>query len=88
MILFSDLLPAHAFGCDTVACYFGLGKGAVIKTLRTEFHFEHYGISNACMENVIAEASKFILCCYGMKKALSMSISTVPPFLTGSQPFK
>ena len=29
-----NLLPAHALsGCDTVACYFGVGKGATIKTL-------------------------------------------------------
>lgn len=31
-----DLLAAHALsGCDTVASYFGIGKGKVLKVLRT-----------------------------------------------------
>ena len=29
-----DLLAAHALsGCDTTACYFGIGKGTIVKTL-------------------------------------------------------
>ena len=29
-----NLLSAHALsGCDTTACYFGIGKGTVVKTL-------------------------------------------------------
>ena len=32
-----DQLAAHALrGCDTSSCYFGIGKGKVVKTLRTQ----------------------------------------------------
>ena len=31
-----DLSAAHALsGCDTTACYFGIGKGIIVKTLKT-----------------------------------------------------
>ncbi|KAK1894322.1 DNA-directed RNA polymerases I II and III subunit RPABC1 [Dissostichus eleginoides] len=33
-----NLLPAHAIsGCDTVASYYGLGKGSVIKVLKAGY---------------------------------------------------
>ena len=70
----ADLLPAHAIsGCDTVACYFGIGKGAVVKVLKTGFHFNFLGNSKSRMEDVFTEASNFILSCYGIKNASSMS---------------
>ena len=34
-----DLLAADAFsGCDTTACYFGFGKGTIVKTLKHRIH--------------------------------------------------
>ena len=39
-----DLLVCHALsGCDTVACYFGLGKVKSLKTLRAGFSFSCLG---------------------------------------------
>ena len=39
-----DLIAAHALsGCDTVACYHGIGKGTVLKTLRSGYHFHSVG---------------------------------------------
>ena len=33
--IITDILAVHALsGCDTTACYFGIGKGTVIKVLR------------------------------------------------------
>ena len=34
-----DLIAAHAlFGCNTVACFHGIGKGTALKTLRYGYH--------------------------------------------------
>ena len=38
-----DLLAVHALsGCDTIACYFGIGKGTMLKHLKHRIHlFPH-----------------------------------------------
>ena len=72
--IISELLPAHAIsGCDTVACLFGIGKGAVIKALRRGFKFKHIGNQDSCLDDVSKEATEFIVSCYGIKTAKTMS---------------
>ena len=68
------LLPAHALsGCDTVASYFGIGKGMVIKTLKDCHELSAIGNSAARLEEVIQQATRFISACYGMKGNSDMS---------------
>jgi len=70
----NELLPAHALsGCDTVACYFGLGKGCVLKTLKAGFELLAVGDIEAPFTAVMEQATTFISACYGMKKAKDMS---------------
>ena len=53
--IIQDLLAAHALsGCDTTVCYFGIGKGTVVKTLKTQNSpLSSLGNPNANMEDVL-----------------------------------
>ena len=69
-----QLLPAHALsGCDTVACYFGVGKGSVVKTLRAGYKLDTIGDVGAPLHDILEEATAFMSACYGMKDAKDMS---------------
>ena len=69
-----QLLPAHALsGCDTVACYFGVGKGSVVKTLRAGYKLDTLGNTDVALDVVIKESTQFKMACYGMKDAKDMS---------------
>lgn len=69
-----NLLPAHALsGCDTTACYFGIGKSTVIKILKDGYDLSAIGNVEAPLPEVIAQATRFISACYGMKKSRDMS---------------
>ena len=63
-----DLLAAHALsGCDTTACYFGIGKGSIVKTLKTQKSpLSSLGDSYANMEDVLKQSSNFIAACYSV----------------------
>ena len=68
------LLPAHAIsGCDTVACYLGIGKGRVIKHLKEGCDLSAIGNVDAPLQQVIDQATRFISACYGMKDSTDMS---------------
>ena len=68
------LLPAHAIsGCDTVACYLGIGKGRVIKHLKEGCDLSAIGNVDAPLQHVIDQATRFISACYGMKDSTDMS---------------
>ena len=70
----TNLLPVHAIsGCDTVACYLGIGKGRVIKHLKEECDLSAIGNVDAPLQQVIDEATCFISACYGMKNSTDMS---------------
>ena len=71
----TEILPAHALtGCDTVACYYGIGKGTALKVLRAGQHsLSLLGITDAPLESVIAQATGFITACYGQNACKSMS---------------
>jgi len=61
--IIAEILPVHALtGCDTVACYFRIGKGNDLKVLRAGSHSLSYlGVADAPLENVIAQVTEFLL---------------------------
>ena len=60
------LIGAHALsGCDTVGCYFGIGKGKVVKALRGGYILPSLGDTNAELPDVVQESAIFIAACYG-----------------------
>ena len=59
--------------CDTVACYLGIGKGRVIKHLKEGCDLSAIGNVYAPLQQVIDQATRFILACYGMKDSTDMS---------------
>ena len=70
----TNLLCAHAIsGCDTVACYLGIGKGRVIKHLKEGCDLSAIGNVDAPLQHVIDQANCFISACYGMKDSTDMS---------------
>ena len=61
-----NILPAHALsGCDTVACCYGIGKGTIVKTLRSGHTLSHLGLLESPLESVISQATIFMSACYG-----------------------
>ena len=72
--IMTNLLPAHAIsGCDIVAYYLGIGKGRVIKHLKKGCDLSAIGNVDAPLQQVIDQATRFILACYGMKDSTHMS---------------
>ena len=69
-----ELLPAHALsGCDTVACYFGVGKGSVVNGLKAGYELSTIGNINVSFTDVIEQVTAFISACYGMKETKDIS---------------
>ena len=69
-----DLLACHALsGCDTVACYFGIGKVKALKTLRAGFSLSCLSDIHASFPDVTKQATEFVGACYGHKHHTSMS---------------
>ena len=64
--IIGDLLPAHVLsGCDTVSYLWGIGKGTVVKILKSKKTLRKLGNLEEQMPNVMCEATKFIAACYG-----------------------
>ena len=74
-----DLLAAHAIsGCDTTASYFGIGKGTVVKTLKTQAStLSLLGDPNANIEDVLQQSCKFIAACYSVTGGDQITMSSV-----------
>ena len=71
-----NLIAAHAIsGCDTVACYYGIGKGKVLKTLKSGQTLSKLGDPEEDMSDVVPEATAFMSACYGRPKSHSMSVT-------------
>ena len=71
-----DLISAHAIsGCDTVACCYGIGKGKVLKTLRSGQTLGKLGDPDEDLSDIIPEATAFMSACYGHPQSGSMSIT-------------
>ena len=66
--IIENLLPAHALsGCDTVACYYGIGKATVVKELERNHDLSGIGDLDMEFENVLTQATTFLSACYGVK---------------------
>ncbi|KAK1886117.1 DNA-directed RNA polymerases I II and III subunit RPABC1 [Dissostichus eleginoides] len=73
-----NLLPAHAIsGCDTVASYYGMGKGSVIKVLKAGYELSAIGNMDAPFQQVLDPATAFISAWYGIKESTDMSHTRV-----------
>ena len=70
-----DLLAAHGLtGCDTVATFFGIGKAASLIVLTSGVHALTYvGDTSRILSEVTAQATPFILACYGQSKCTSLA---------------
>ena len=52
----SHILAAHTLsGCDTVASLYGIGKGTIVKLLKTGHQLNLMGDIDVDMEDIIAE---------------------------------
>ena len=73
--IITDLLAAHGFtGCDTVATYFGIGKAAVLRVLASGVHaLTCVGDTSRILSERTAQATPFILACYGQTKCTSLT---------------
>ena len=69
-----DLLAAHGLtACDTEATYFGIGKAAAERVLTSGVHALTYvGDTNRILSEVTAQATPFILACYGQTRCTSL----------------
>ncbi|KAJ8409789.1 hypothetical protein AAFF_G00218480 [Aldrovandia affinis] len=77
-----NLLPAHAIsGCDTVASYYGLGKGSVIKVLKAGNDLSAIGNVDAPFQQVLDQATAFISACYGIKESTDIKLREERPEL-------
>ena len=69
-----DLLAAHGLtSCDTVATYFGIGKAASLIVLTSDVHaLTFVGDTSRILSEVTAQATPFILACYGQYKCTAI----------------
>jgi hypothetical protein len=69
-----QLMAAHAItGCDTVAYLWGIGKATALKALLAGHKLDQLGQLNVEIDEVVAEATKFVAACYGSKTVENMS---------------
>ncbi|MEL7308361.1 MAG: hypothetical protein AAGK05_11175 [Pseudomonadota bacterium] len=69
-----ELLAAHALtGCDTVACFYGIGKTTVLKVLQSGLSLSLLGHVDASFSSVLKQATDFLIACYGLKSCSTMS---------------
>ena len=69
-----ELLSAHALtGCDTVSCFYGIGKATVVKCLKEGYRLNYLGHMNMKQSNLFVEATTFIAACYGSKERKNMT---------------
>lgn len=73
--IMDNLLAAHGItGCDTVATYFGIGKGVALKVLRSKkYSLKYVGDINSALTNGIQQARQFLLSCYGHPECETMT---------------
>lgn len=74
-MIMPELLAVHGLsGCDTVAPCYGIGKGVALKVLRSKAHsLGTLGDGNAALKDVVSEATKFMLACYGQSQSQTMT---------------
>ena len=66
-LIIPNLLAAHGLtGCDTVAPWYGIGKGVALKVLRGDAHpLGCLGNHRAALDDYLSQATSFMLACYG-----------------------
>ena len=71
--IMQDLLAMHGLiGGDTVAPYFGIGRGAALKVLKGQKHsLSLLGDITADLKDVVNQCTPFILACYGVENTQS-----------------
>ena len=74
-----DLPAAHAvLGSDTTVCYFGIGKGTVVKVLRTKtVSLPSVGDLSAHFNDVLRKSTHSVAACYNVTPDEHMNISYV-----------
>ena len=67
MDIIDNVLPAHVlYGCDTVSCLYVIGKGTVLKVLRSEqWSLDKLGVTQEQIDDVMPQCVSFIAACYG-----------------------
>ena len=71
--IMNDILAGHVLlGCDTVHCLCGVGKDTVIKGLKTGKKPNKLVQIHEPLDDVVAECTSFIACCYGEPKKADM----------------
>jgi hypothetical protein len=74
-----SIIPEHPSahgltGCDTVATYFGIGKGVALKVLRGGLYpLSYLGDTSHSLSEVASQATPFILACYGQNRSQSLT---------------
>ena len=73
----------HALsGCDTVACYYGIGKTTALKQLQSGHLLNMLGTRGNPIEEVVQQATSFISACYGQKNCKTMSETRIKVWLS------
>ena len=69
-----DLPRIHAIsGCDTVACFYGIGKVTALKVASEGYQLGSLGCETAALSDVSKQATSFIAKCYGVSPCSSMT---------------
>lgn len=71
----NDILPAHVLsGCDTVSSLWNIGKGTVLKVLKSEKKpLNKLGFTNESDDSVLLQCIAFMASCYGHPKETNMT---------------
>lgn len=79
-----NLLQAHALtGCDTVAMCHGIGKGKMLKTLKSgRYSLRLLGDQTADFNDVILQSTAFMSACYSIHDATCMTASRITAWLS------
>jgi len=76
--LLSQLPAAHTVsGCDTVAICSGVGKSTAIKVLKSGVQLHKLGVLSEDIDDIIEEATVFMVACYGVKSFVTWNMSEV-----------
>ena len=73
--IMGDLLAAHGLtGCDTVATHHGIGRGVVLKVLRSAtLSLSKVGDMILYVEEALEQSTSFMLSCYGHPECSSLT---------------
>ena len=73
--IIDNVLAAHVLsGCDTVSTLYGIGKGTVLKVLKSGKHtLNKLGNTEKPFEEVLQQSTSFIASCYGYHNENNMS---------------